>query len=380
VLDEADKPVAGATVKFAAKWMHNYFLAMSDKEGYFHLVDLPARGWDQSPWGNSGGASGSYTVTLKHDQCAAEPTEVTLLPGQSVDDFLIEASSDTTLVECRVVEFGTDVPIAGARIMGSNRIGKIDGFSDANAIFTVRVLPGPVSLSFHFPPDGVYVLTDHMSIAPSLNFDATGERMAVTLKAPPIGGFLRSVPGIVLGPDGLVQSEGETIVHAAAGGLRTSTQIGYVRSVGVDGDGYFELKEAPAGRKLSLYVATKDRTLAAADVFDIPDDPDWSGYHRISLRATQKASVIVNDVANNVVSDRDLTVSPLVGGERIALAERSARTDENGLLEIDGIVPGLEYYLSSAEPEARARLTSSSLEARGREVTLKMVLIPMELE
>ncbi|KPK43103.1 MAG: hypothetical protein AMJ65_06800 [Phycisphaerae bacterium SG8_4] len=374
VLDEADKPVAGATVSFGANWMHSYFLAVSDSEGYFHIEDLPAEGWDQSPWGNAEGASGSYTITLKHESCSAGQTNVTLSPGQSMDDFIIEAYNDTTLVECEVVEFGTDTPVAGARIDGTNKIGRINGYSDSNGIFAVRVLPGPVSLSFRAPPDGVYVLEDDKPAESSLSFNASGERMAVTLKTPPIAGHLRSVRGIVLGPDDLVRSEGEVVVYAAAGTFHTSTASSYVRPVAVDSDGHFELKEVPAGRKLYLHVETEDHTLAATDVLEIPDDPDWSGYLTIDLGATQSASVVVTDEGGNVVPDRDFAVSPLVEGERIWSAERKARTDENGLLEMDGIVPGLEYYLSSVEPEKGTR---PSLEATSTRIALKMVLVPL---
>ncbi|MHC4431238.1 MAG: hypothetical protein ACYTBS_05310, partial [Planctomycetota bacterium] len=57
-------------------------------------------------------------------------------------------------------------------------------------------------------------------------------------------------------------------------------------------------------------------------------------------------------------------------------ADRQGRTDENGLLEIDGIVPGLEYYLSSVEPEMGTRTSPEAIDKR---VTLKMVMIPLEL-
>jgi len=350
---------------------------MTDNEGYFHLEDLPAKGWNPWAWDSSKSASGFYTVTIKHEQCAAQPTDVTLLPGQSIDDFLIEASGDTTLVECRVVEFATDVPVAGARIHGWNRIGKFSGYSDSEGIFAVRVLPGLVQFSFHSPPKGVYVLDERKPADSSLGFDATGEKMTVTLKTPPIAGFLRSVSGIVLGPDGMAQSDSETVIYAGTGKIRTSIGSGTERPVWVDGDGQFELKEVPVGRKLHLYVETKDHTLAATDVFEIPDDPDWSGYLAINLRATQSALVVIRDEDGNIVHDRQLRIDPMLEGERIWEADRQGRTDENGLLELDGIVPGLEYYISGVEPKSS---TTPSLEAIRGMLTLKMVLIPLELQ
>lgn len=377
VLAEGNMPVAGATVSFKPAWWYHHFLEVTDDEGYFHLEDLPAKGWNRGLLSKpSEGASGSYTITLKHDQCAAQPTDVTLLPGQSIDDFIIEASSETTLVECLVLESGTNMPMSGAGISLSNRIGKIDGRSDPNGIFAVRVLPGPVSLSFRAPPDGVYFLGNRGTPESGLHFTATGEKMTVTLKAPPVAGLLRSVSGIVLGPDGLAPFEGETVVCAGARDV-----VGPVGPVGVDGDGRFELKGVPAGRKLHIYAATKDRSLAAGDVFEIPDDPAWSGYLAINLRATQSASVVVKDEDGNVIPDRQFRIDPMVEGERISRmpVDRQARTDENGLLETDGIVPGLEYYLSSVEPEMITNPSRPSWEAISRMVTLKMVLIPLEL-
>ncbi len=376
VLAEGNMPVAGATVSFKPARWYRHFLAVTDDEGYFHLEDLPAKGWNRGLLSKpSEDAGGSYTITLKHDQCAAQPTDVTLLPGQSIDDFIIEASSETTLVECLVLESGTNMPMSGAGISLSNRIGKIDGYSDPNGIFAVRVLPGPVSLSFRVPPDGVYFLGNYRTPEFCLHFNATGEKMTVTLKAPPIAGLLRSVPGIVLGPDGMAQGEGETVVYAWRQKVGTSTPSNRVRSAWVDGDGRFELKGVAPGYKLPTYAATTDHAFAATDVFEIPDDPDWSGYLAINLKATQSAAVIISDDDGNVVCDRQLRIDPMVEGERIWEAGRTARTDESGLLEIDGIVPGLEYHISGVEPESSTR---PSLEAIRGMLTLKMVLIPLE--
>ena len=373
VLAEGNIPVARATVSFSPSGRYDYFLAVTDSEGHFHLEDLPARGWE--PGGGSVEAGYSYAITIKHEQYAAQSTEMTLLPGQSIDDFIIGAHGDTTLVECRVMEFGTEVPVAGARIHGWNRIGKFSGYSDSEGVFAVRVLPGLVQLSFHSPPKGVYVLDERKPYESSLGFEATGRKMSVTLKTPPIAGFLRSVSGIAFGPDGLAHSEGETVVYAGAGGIRTSIGSSTERPVWVDGDGRFELKEVPAGRKLHVYAATADHTLAATDVFEIPDDPDWSGYLAINLEPTQSASVVVSDYDGNAVPNTEFRTQPMVEGERISAADRKARTDENGLLELDGIVPGLEYYLSAVEPKVS---TEPPLETISEILPLKMVLVPLE--
>jgi hypothetical protein len=307
--------------------------------------------------------------------------DVTLSPGQSIDDFLIKAYSDTTLVACKVVEFGTDVPVAGARIQGWNRVGKFGGYSDSEGLFVIRVLPGPVRLSFHSPPFGVYVL-EWRPAESLLDFDATGEKMTVTLKTPPIAGFLRSVSGIVIGPDSMVQSDGETVVYAGAGKIKTSVGSSTERSVRIDDDGRFVLKEIPAGQRLHLYVETKDRLLAGSDVFEIPDDPDWSGFLAVNLDSTQSASVVIRDEDGDIIPDRSFNINPIVEGEPIWSVDIKGWTDENGLLELDGIVPGLEYYLTSIEPEMSGEPSKPPLEAireaTSEMSTLKMVLVPLE--
>ncbi len=74
--------------------MPPYFLAKSDAEGRFAFNDLPARGWDMRPWGESEGASGAYTIAVKHEDYAAADTDIQLLPGQTVDDLVISVRTD----------------------------------------------------------------------------------------------------------------------------------------------------------------------------------------------------------------------------------------------------------------------------------------------
>jgi hypothetical protein len=375
VLAEGNEPVAGARISFEPAGRYRHFLTVTDNDGYFHIEDLPAQGWDSRPWKGSEGISGSYTVTLKHDQCAARPVEVTLLPGQSIDNFAINASNNTTLVECRVVESGTNVPVAGARIHGGNWIGSFSGYSDSDGIFAVRVLPGYVQLSLHSLWNGSYVSGEHQLSRSRLIFDARGEKVTVTLKTPPIAGFLRSVSGVVLGPDGAAQRGGQTRVYAGAADFVTSVGSGSIRTVWADSGGGFELKGVPAGRKLHLYAATRDHDLAGTGVIEIPDDPNWSGYPAVNLEATQSASVLVTDDDGNIVAGRHFSIYPIVEGERVRFANQRGVTDENGLLELDGIVPGLEYYLRTIMPPSGEE---PSAETIGPSLTLTMVLVPLE--
>jgi hypothetical protein len=374
VLADKGAPVSGAVVRFYTDWMHRYFLARTDAWGYFELTDLPAQGWDMSPWGEAQGGSGGYVITVQHPDYAAPDRKLTLTPGQRIDDFLIDVPTQTTLVRCLVLEEGTDKPVAGARIDGTNAIGSIERHSDANGVFTVRVLPGPVSLHFSSPPEGVYTLTD--SLASGLNhvsFQAQGREMTVLLKTPPIAGALVSVPGRVLGPQGTPVND--VAVYAAAGRFETATVANYVRPTGADGAGRFTLKEVPAGRDLHLFTETKDHRLAAAEVIPIPENPEEMPTVELILQPTRTAEVVIQDEAGDFVADTALSILPLVQGERIWMSDaaRRGRTDRLGLLQLEGVMPGLVYQVRDARFEENIRRPA------GEEwFERDMILIPLE--
>ena len=372
VLTESGAAVGGATVAFKAKWMHQYFLAESDAEGRFVFTDLPARGWDMGPWGESEGASGAYKITVKHDDYAGVDTDIELLPGQNVEDLVISVSGETTLVRCLVLETGTDRPVAGARISGDNQIGSINGYSDANGIFTVRALPGPVSLRFYSPPDGVYVVEEPASGDYHISFDAEGGEMDVTLRAPAIAGRLCSVRGTVHDPQGLAVSN--AVVYAAAGRFNTATATGYVRPAGADTNGQFELKEVPAGRDLHLYAETKDRMLAFADVFAVPADPNELEPLELILQPTATAVTVIKDEQGTPAANTSLEIAPMIEGERIWPAGRRGQTDHLGTLKIDGIVPGLTYHLRDA------RFDQGGPRPKGWEEWFKRVIVLIPLD
>jgi len=376
VLNEEGKPVEGALVKFFTNWRGQYFLAQTDSQGRFCLEDLPAEGWDMSPRVRSEGADGSYKITIQHADYTAPETQAQLEPGDVIENFIIDAYRGT-LVKCRVVEVDTDRTIAGARIYGSNESGRIDGHSDPNGLFTVRVMPGRTSLLFQSPPEGVYIdgpMTVTRKDLPEshLQFDAQGDEMTVTLKTPRIAGRLTSVQGIVFDPDG--KSSSKAVVHASADQFLTAKR-GYVPPAGVNNDGRFELKEVPAGRKLCLYAVTNDGRLAGTAVFDIPAEPDRSPFAEIKLQATKTVSITIKDNAGEPVRNAALRLRPMVEGQRIPLAERTARTDEQGLLEIDGILPGLQYYLQDTSMGRQGRISRADVE---RQFEATLTLIPIE--
>lgn len=374
VLTEAGDPVGKAVVRLYTQWyLHQYFLAETDGEGHFELRDLPASGWDMSPFGRSDGGSGHYKLTVEHEDYAGLPRELHLSPGETIDDLVIEVAVETTLVRCLLLEAGTDMPVAGARIDGTNEIGSIEGESDANGVFTVRVLPGPVTLSFQSPPDGVYTLDESSTEGRRIEFDAQGREMDVTLRSPVIAGPLITASGAVCGPDGL-PLEG-AVVYADAGKFNTATAFGYVPPTGTDVNGRFTLKGVPAGLDLHVYAETKDHVLASMAVYPAPADANELISMELVLLPTEAAIALIEHEEDHPASSLTLTIAPMVEGARIWRAERTGRTDETGLLQIDGIVPGLTYFLRDARfDRVGPRPKDRSEWFQGKE----MVLIPLE--
>ncbi|UCD51949.1 MAG: carboxypeptidase regulatory-like domain-containing protein [Phycisphaerales bacterium] len=375
VLTEAGDPVAKAVVRLYTQWyMHQYFLAETDSEGHFELRDLPARGWDMSPFGRSDGGSGHYKLTVEHEDYAGLPRELHLSPGETIDDLVVEMATETTLVRCLVLEEGTDMPVPGARIDGTNQIGSIEGESDATGVFTVRVLPGPVTLSFESPPDGVYILDQSSTDGRSIRFDAQGREMEVVVRSPVIAGPLVTASGTVCGPEGLPLED--AVVYADAGRFSTATTYGYVPPAGTDVNGRFTLDQVPAGLDLHVYAETKDHALAAAGVHRAPADANESTSIELILLPTDTAVTLVEDDEGHPVSSQSLSIYPVVEGATIWRAERTGRTDGAGLLQTDGMVPGLTYFLRDARFDTIVgpRPESSREWFQGK----TMVLIPLE--
>jgi protocatechuate 3,4-dioxygenase beta subunit len=368
ILDEDGKPVENALVKFHTEWMWNFFLTRTDSDGKFRLEDLPAEGWDMGPWGNSANANGIYVITMEHEDYIASETQDQFKPGEIIEDFDIEAYRGT-LIKCHVRDANTSLPVAGARIGGSNESGRIDGYSDANGVFTVRVMSGQASLFFHSPPEGVYVLRGNDPPESSLRFDAQGEEMTVHMKSPPIAGLLTSIKGRVLLPDGSPAADVkistnnsepyETLTFGGAGGAYTGTSS----------DGSFELKDVPVGLKLFLYGNTKNYKYILAEVIENVEDPTILSTPMV-MQQGQIADVLLSDKQGKSCENLSVKIKPVMWGNRVFRADyHNARTDANGRLTINGIIPGMEYYVMDSRAESGPR---------DMYYTQTMTLIPLE--
>jgi len=376
VFTSLGKPVLNATVRLGANWMNDYFFARTNGRGEFMLRDLPADGWDMSAWGEGNVGDGSYTIRVTHDDYTAPGQEIVLQPDEVINDLDIEVSAQTTLLRCQVLTIDTLEPLAGARISGSNGIGRINGYSDANGIFTARVMPGPTSLFFNSPPDGVYVLRGENSPESSLRFEASDAEMSLVLKSPPIRGYLTEVFGLVEKINGMELSNAK-VYPAAEKSFDGATVGNLIQSAAVDENGEFVLKGVPAGMGLHLYVETKDNLFAGAGTFAVPNNPlDDPFFVTMPLFPTEQAIVTISDSNGVPAANTRFCFRPIVEGVTEWQAERYCQTDENGISKIEGIVPGLTYYIRDAGFE---ELTPWPAEYESW-IDTKIIFIPVETQ
>jgi len=371
VITEDGKAVEGALVKFHTEWMWNFFLTRTDSEGKFRLEDLPAEGWDMGPWGSSANANGIYVITIEHKDYITSETQDQFESGEVVEDFNIEAYRGT-LIKCRVIDSKTDLPVAGARIYGSNESGRIDNRTDADGVLTVRVMSGQTSLFFGSPPEGVYVLRNNNPPESSLRFDAQGEEMTVTMKSPPIAGRLTSVKGKVQLPDGSPAADIKisttnsasysTFGWSGAGGAYTGT----------GSDGSFELKDVPVGLKLFVYGNTQNYQYILAEVIDNVEDPTILS-EPLVMKPGQVADALLTDKRGESCANLSVKVKPVMWDNQLFRTDfHHGKTDAEGRLKINGIIRGLEYFII----DSRANLSESGWWDKYYNQT--MALIPLE--
>jgi len=347
VLSEQGQGIQDAMVVFYSDWGHHgYWLAQTDAVGDFVLEDLPTRGWDRTPWGNTEGGNGAYIVTLEHPEVIMPQTRVTLEPGQVIEDWTLTAHADTVLLKCLVLAVDTNEPVAGADVrVGLNPMGETSGNTDANGVFTCRVLPGETSLWTRSPPEGFYTLPEQNPSESYQRFQASGSQMQVTLKSAPLAGTLISVQGTIMHL-GEIQVEGAVKVHAAAEKrFRTATAMNYIRSVSCEPSGLFELNEVPAGLDLYVYAESQNRRFAAIGEYVIDHEPNEAPFLELDLLPTETATITVTDKQGLLACSLDVSFEPVVQGQNIWRAERQGRTNEQGELVMDGILPGVTYKI-----------------------------------
>jgi hypothetical protein len=151
----------------------------------------------------------------------------------------------------------------------------------------------------------------------------------------------------------------ETLTFGGAGGAYTGTSS----------DGSFELKEVPAGLKLFVYGNTKDYQYVLAEVIDNVEDPTILSAPLV-MRQGQAADVLLTDKQGKSCANLSVRVKPVMWGNRLFRADyHDGKTDAEGRLKINGIIPGMEYYVMDSRAESGPR---------DMYYTQTMTLIPLE--
>ncbi len=163
------------------------------------------------------------------------------------------------------------------------------------------------------------------------------------------------------------------VVYLSAGDYLTTNSLGIIPPyVGSAADGSFELHNVPTGRDLHVYAEAPERRLAGTAVFEIPAEPAETPSIALDLALTVRASVILKNSKGDVLANTSLNIRPVVQGQEMGFAERAAASDDQGRLELDGIVPGLEYAVREAISEERRAANANT-----RFFQQRMQLAPM---
>ena len=374
VLGLQNQPIKDAVVVFCPDGMSLTYYAKTNDRGEFSLVDLPAAGWDKSAWGEGETGNGSYVIRVHHDQYCLPGQTISLKAGEVVDDLVLEAYRETTLIHCKVVTIDTLEPLAGARVIGSNAIGRINGYTDVNGVFSVRVLPGETSLFASSPPDGVYVLSKINFEESATSFEASGSEISATLKFSPIAGLLTEVVGQIAPHPGMNPAEVK-IYPSASESFRAAGVKGLIDTTTANAQGEFLLKSVPAGLGLHLYAESQDHRLAGAYSFAVSDDSSEEPlFIDLKLFSTGQATVTIVDHNDVIVPDNRFMFTPIVDGVKMGGPDRFFETNENGQAVIEGIIPGLTYQVRDAKFDS-VMLWTPEFETW---VDVNMVFIPVD--
>lgn len=343
VVTKKGQPVKGALIRMEPLFRyHFYLLARTDAEGRFKIAGIPAKGW----LGNDE-VTGRYRLTVESAAVAAPGRVIQLDPGEATRDITWRAAKGR-LVRVTVLEPETDRPIHGVRIMGWSGVHgrrRLNGFTDRNGIVEWRVDADSVSVTFLSPPEGTYVVEDPAQGRRSHEINLTDGITEATLHAPSKLGRLVTLHGRVQFPDGR-PAAGIAIATANSGPCQLSG--GGIAHALTNRDGSFELKDVPDGLDLFLYAHTADHRYVLAEEIS-PKDGAFDLPNPLVMRPGRRADVLITDEKGNPRANLALKIKPRKWGRNVFRAEdREARTDANGRLRIDGIVPGLEYFLRDA--------------------------------
>ncbi len=373
------EPLAGVKVKLYTNFMWDFENAVTDAQGRYRFNDLRARGWDMSAWTPNKEADGKYKMWLEDDRFAMPTENLTLEPNTEYT-FDIKAVK-AGVIRVKVLEEGTNKPVAGVRIWGfdteTGSSARFNAYTDAHGRATFHSAPARISLSLVGPPDGVYVEIDDFRNNPETQrtIDFAGGEEELTLVMPPITGTLLTVTGVCTLPGS--SPAGDAAVNAGAGRFETSGTLSLVRERRTDAAGRFTLDGVPSGRTLCLYAETADRMFAGTTTVTTPAKDDPAFRITVPMAPTVGVEWAIEDDAGNRLRSKKFRLTPKVGKEDFPFIRRTVESDEQGHIKFYGIVPGLSYRLVEEVPPPQG---PAFVRAGGRQAWYDKVLVLAPLE
>ena len=193
------EPLARVRVVLHTGFMWDFERTVTDAEGRYRFKDLRAKGWDMSAWTPNKEADGTYKMWLEDDRVVMRTENLTLEPNT---DYTLDIKAmKAGIIRVKLVEEGTNKPVAGARIWGFDKetgsSARFNAYTDDQGRATFHSAPSQVSLSLAGPPEGVYLDGD-LGNSPEANrtFEFAGGEEDLTLVMPKIAGTLLTIPGI----------------------------------------------------------------------------------------------------------------------------------------------------------------------------------------
>ena len=240
------EPLPGVKVVLHSTFLWNFVRTVTNADGRYELSDLMARGWDMSLWAPNQEGDGKYKIWIDDDRFVIPTQSLTLEPAtKSTMD--LEAMP-AGVIRVTLVEQGTNKPVSGARIWGSDAetqgSGRFNAYTDERGCATFYSAPSQIFLSLVGPPAGVY-LKDKAREATktSASFEFAGGETDIEFVMPAIAGPLINVSGVCKLQDGSPALD--AIVNAGTGLIETAEGSSNNRNFHSGADGRFILEKVP---------------------------------------------------------------------------------------------------------------------------------------
>ena len=362
----AGQPLPGVLIRMATGFMWAFEQTRTDDQGHYRFEGLRARGWDLSAWQAGQVADGSYKLWIDSPEFAV-PTQLFVLEPNERRNLDLH-SQPAGVVRITVVEKGTNRSVPGVRVWSfdnqPNGPSRFNATTDDQGLAVFHTVPTHLYLSIVGPPEGTFVDQDRMGVDSAISLDFAGGEVARTLILPQISGRLVTIKGNCFRPDG--QPATGATVHASATSFVSATAINFIRPRQVDPAGEFVLDEVPAGRDLGLIILDEDRKLGAWMTTKVSKAGEPAAPPRLTLRPLVTAESVLKDRRGKILRSREFTVMPKLGSDFLFLRRQNVKSDEQGKIRVEGVVPGLTYHVREepafVNPSGMAKMSTKAFD------------------